>query len=344
MALGQWQQGAGAGDVIQMLQELAGLSLRGQHDEIAIILQGSGRSGKSAFLEALAWALGDYAYEVAGEVLVRGKAGSGTSFKGASLVQMDKRRMLRITEVGGKALDIDMLKMMTGEETVTGKLLYKNPTIATMHGTAWLMSNREVDLRGESSEALRNRLWKVPFATTFVHYSRLSEDEYRSGLSSEGGASGAVFEARDDIKLKLAGTYEGFAAMPSVVLTWAYGGLLRVFGNAGRWTVAPEVKAATRAMWTTSYILGDYWELSGLWNAGGETICATKWLWNNIRSWAEREDTELFERVDTVQKFAELMKTMAARGFERVRSSTAMGSMGKQANAWKVPYTWIGPS
>jgi phage/plasmid-associated DNA primase len=335
--LSQWQPGADRVEVISMLQEIAGMSLRGRLDEAVFVLQGSGRSGKSALLDGLSHTLGDYAYEVSGDVFVRGtKSGGGASsnMRDASKFQMDKKRMIKITEVGGRQLDVDMLKQATGETTITGRALYAQPSTATMHGTFWMMTNQELDLRGDASEALRGRLWLIEFPTTFVHESRLSEDAYRSGV-----ADGTVLAARDDIKDRLRGLEPSFEAMPDVILTWAYEGLVRVI-KRGSLSIARSVRERTSAMWSTTDLLGTYWNESGLWMPGGVTAVTTRGLYNNIKSWAEREDPDLLERIAGVQQLGDYLKTRAALGFNRHRTTKALWSNGNQLEGWDVPYTW----
>jgi hypothetical protein len=138
------------------------------------------------------------------------------------------------------------------------------------------------------------------------------------------------------------GLVPDFAAMPDVVLTWAFDGLMRVVDRGSVW-VPTVVKNKTNAMWATSDVLGEYWLECGLWLSGGSTIVATAWLYNNVRSWGEQYDAELVERIGSKQQFAELLKTQASRGFESGRSTKALGGMGKQVNAWTVPYTYVGP-
>jgi hypothetical protein len=366
--LGEWQQGENGPAVIDMLQELAGSCLRGRLLEMVVVLQGSGRSGKSAFLDALGWALGGYAHEVAGDVVGTASGGGMSSnARMASIAQLDSRRMVKITEVGGKLLDVDTIKTLTGEISLIGKLLYANPKQVLNMGTYFMMTNHELDLRGDVSEALRGRLWIVPFLTTFVHKSRLADASYVSGVED-----GSVRLAREYIKPRLTGEATGWAMMPDVVLTWAYHGLarwlerevaardaligvsrdsynsgdLRLDINTGI-NIAPIVVERTAAMWDSTDVLGAYFAESGLWAKGGQTIVCTSGLFAAWRSWAERWDVDSFGTYDSIQKFAELLKRSGGRGYEKTRGTGLLwdgttGGERKQTNGWKVPWTFIG--
>ncbi|HEX4503864.1 MAG TPA: hypothetical protein VH187_22285 [Scandinavium sp.] len=354
--LNEWQQGSGCKEVIDMLQELAGSCLRGSLLEMVVVFQGSGRSGKSAFLDALSWALGGYAHEVASDV-VGSASGGGMSSNArmASIAQMDSRRMVKITEVGGKLLDVDTIKTLTGETELVGKLLYANPITVNNVASYFMMTNHELDLRGDVSEALRGRLWIVPFTTTFVHESLLTDEAYASGV-----VDGSVRRARDDIKGKITGKTPGWSMMPDVVLTWAWYGLARMASRSDldradvveleasdlHITIAPVVKDRTASMWEATDVLGAYFAGSGLWVKGGHTIVCTSGLFANWRSWAERWDTDAHGQFDTLQKFAELLKHSGARGYEKTRGTGLMwdgtsGGERKQTNGWKVPWTFI---
>lgn len=339
--LHDWQQGDNGPEVIAMLQELAGLCLRGQLDEYVIVLQGSGRSGKSAFLDALAAALGEYAYEISGEILV---SGSSSNAKTSAVAGMSGRRMVKVSEVGGKLLDTDMLKMLTGETSLKGRALYANWSDIQNHGTYWMMTNKELDLRGDQSEALRGRLLIVPFNTTFVHGSMLSMDAYRAGVSEFGG-DGSVIETDTGLKSKLVGAARGYEAMPDVVMAWAYEGLRRMNKRAAENVFVPEsVRSKTDATWIESDMLWQYHNTSGLWAPGGPTIVATQWYAGSVRSWAELNgDKDLLALVGSTQKMAELLKTMNARGVESVgRKTDGLGCNGKQLSCWSIPYEFIG--
>lgn len=359
--LAEWQQGPDSAAVIEMLKQMGGMCLRGQLDEKLIVFKGSGRSGKSTLLDGISTALGDYAYEAAGEVFVRNRGGTGTNMRSATMAQMNHKRMIKVTEVGGRTLDVDTIKQMTGETTFTGRLLYTDPGVTANHGTYFMMTNTELDLRGDMSEALRGRLIIVPFETSFVDADRLMEDEYRAyrsdsaGVGSEGSvvvggrsAGGPVAERLDDVKARVLGR-PGWEVMHDVILTWMYEGFLDLRANGWGLVLAPSVGGATHAMWASNDVLGTYWTESGIWaRDGGSTVVWTAWLYENVMTWARMWDEELVERLTRgrgtgAQTLGELLRTASARGYEKMLTTKYLGTNGKQRNCWKVPYTYIGP-
>src|SRR4249920_3284134 len=152
--------------------------------------------------------------------------------RSATLAQMNYKRMVKITEVGGKQLDVDTIKQMTGESTFTGKLLYANPGVSVNHGTYFMMTNHDIDLRGDQSEALRGRLLIIPFNTSFIDMSRMADDEYSAGVRD-----GSVREQLDVIKQRVLGRL-GWQVMHDVILTWCWEGYQAVMASDWRLSVA----------------------------------------------------------------------------------------------------------
>lgn len=348
--LEQWQVKApDSANVITMLQQMGGMCLRGQLDERLFILKGSGRSGKSTMLDGIQEALGEYAYEAAGDVFVKDRKSAGGSMRPAVMAQMNYKRMIKVTEVGGKQLDVDVLKQMTGESLFTGKLLYVNPGVSVNHGTYFMMTNHDIDLRGDQSEALRGRLLIVPFETSFIDISRMGEDSYSSGI-----ADGSVREQLDIIKSRVRGR-AGWEVMHDVILTWMYEGFCGLRDNGWRLAVAESIHHTTTDMWETTDVLGLYWTESGYWEraAAGEagTIVRSAWLANSVYSWAEVWSPDLLDKIggdnaterEKTQALGNLLRTAGARGYEKTKKKQCLGSRGVQENCWRVPWNYVGP-
>jgi phage/plasmid-associated DNA primase len=358
--LDEWHPDKDGADVVRMLQEYGGLCLRGKLDEALIVLRGSGRSGKSMLMDGMKFALGEYSYEISGDILTRGSSmrgsGAGSNAKSSAIAQMSHKRLIKITEVGDRPLDIDLLKTFTGETEMMGRRLYGAWGSVVNVGTFWAMTNKDLDLRGDVSEALRGRIVIVQWNLSLVDESVIGLDEYRSGVQD-----GRVKLRHGDYKDRVIGRAgETWAPMADVILTWMYEGLLRVIVRGGNGLVvsdeglggfvikAKKVIEATQALWDSSDPLSAYFETSGLWtraSAGKDgAIVATGGLFNNWHSWAEIADAERAEQINTVQKFSSLLVGLGARGYEKLRSSSAIWGNGRQVNAWRVPWTWIGGS
>ncbi len=341
--LSDWHESA---EVITMLQDIAGLALSGHLDEHLYIFQGSGRSGKSAFLDALRHALGDYAYTIGSEIITKsgGGAGSKDTNKNLTVAQMSHKRMVRIDETGGQLLNVDLIKWLTGETTLQGRHHYGNFEGIANHGTYFMTTNAEPNFRGEQSEALHDRVFIIPWNHTFVSASRISNDEYRSGAEEH-----TVMVARPDLKNVLMGQSDNvgdsWPMMPDVVLTWAYHGLVRVMSNGGAISVADVARIRTEAMWDESDPVESFFIEGGLFAKGGETIITTPGLYENMYAWAKINDHDFAESIETPRKMGGLLRRMAKRGFEAAGKTTTglwAPEPGKQYNCWKVPYTHIG--
>jgi phage/plasmid-associated DNA primase len=320
------------------VQEICGLALRGQLDEQIFVFKGSGRSGKSTLLDALSKALGDYAGLLSGNVIA--KTG-GDNPKTSAISSIESRRMFVISEVGGKTLDTDILKLLTGETTLTGRAMTKDWLPVRNTGTYFVMTNNEIDMRGDHSEAMRGRLIVVPFEKSFIEQSRLSLDEYRPDADS-----GLVMARDTSIKAMAKGELPGWERMPDVVLTWAYHGLMRVVehGEPNSSQVA-AIFEQTEVVWSESDVITAYFTDSGLWTRGGETVVATAGLWQNMKNWAKLSDPSFFDELgERPAVLAEMLKTRSGRGYRSVgRPGKALwkGQVA-QPNSWAVPWTYIG--
>jgi phage/plasmid-associated DNA primase len=332
--LAQWHDDP---DTIRSLQDIAGLCLRGHLDEHCFVLWGSGRSGKSSWVDAMFGALGDYAQEVSGDVIRRSKFTSETN-KNLSIVDLNHKRMVKIAETGGEMLDTEVLKMFTGETTLRGRYHRANFQSSTNWATYIMMTNFKPDLRRDQTEAMRGRLHLIPWKHTFLYDWQLSSDEYRSDAHE-----GLALPRNDELKEMLTGRTEGFRMMPDVILTWAYLGLVRVMSKAGAFYVSDEIKRVTDAMWAENNPVDTFFLESGLFVKGGATVISSTGLHANMSEWARINDPEFAELISTPTRMGKLLSSMGRRGFEGGLKSTdcLWKPAGKvQVNAWRVPFTY----
>jgi phage/plasmid-associated DNA primase len=322
------------------LQEVAGTCLVGVLDEHLWLLRSSGRSGKSTFLDALAMALGDYAYAINGSVLA---STAGDNPKSSAMAQLDGKRMTVISEIGGQKLDIEVLKQITGERDLQGRALRIDWTTVRNHSTFMAMANLDLNLHNEQSEALRGRLYVIDWPQSYVDSSRMSSDEYSTGV-----AEGRVRERDDRVKTIVRGEDPEYHRMQDVVFSWMFEGWERVRA-VGHPMISARILKATGALWTQNDAFAGYFGDENLWAKGGETLVSIKGLWNNMRDWATRTgDSTLYEVIgDKAQVLSTMFKQQGSRGF------TPMGRVGKpakplwigedaQCQGWIVPYTYIG--
>ena len=149
-------------DLIRYVQKAVGYSLTGRTDEqCAFFLFGTGRNGKSTFLDVIREIMGDYAMNIQPETLmVRSSQSSGISsdiarLKGARLVtSVEPNEGVRINE--------GLLKQLTGDDTVTARKLYCNEFEFKPEFKLWMATNHKPIIRGTDTGIWR-RIHMIPF-------------------------------------------------------------------------------------------------------------------------------------------------------------------------------------
>jgi len=149
-------------DLIRYVQKAVGYSLTGRTDEqCAFFLFGTGRNGKSTFLDVIRDIVGDYAMNIQPETLmVRSSQSSGISsdiarLKGARLVtSVEPNEGVRINE--------GLLKQLTGDDTVTARKLYCNEFEFKPEFKLWMATNHKPIIRGTDTGIWR-RIHMIPF-------------------------------------------------------------------------------------------------------------------------------------------------------------------------------------
>lgn len=105
------------------LARVVGYTLTGSTEEqVMFIHHGDGQNGKGVFMRVLMAILGDYAQSVPRSTLMA-KAGEGIP---NDIARMMGKRLLSTTETSaGKKLDDELVKQLTGEDTVSARFLNK---------------------------------------------------------------------------------------------------------------------------------------------------------------------------------------------------------------------------
>jgi putative DNA primase/helicase len=153
-------------DVRRWVQKAAGASLRGRHSEDLFIPWGSGKNGKSAFLNVVRAALGDYAMEAAPELLVRGH-GKRNAEGNSAMADLRGRRFVTTIETGeGAQLDEVFVKQLTGEAVMKAKHMRQDWFEFDNQASVWLATNHKPQVQG-TDVAIWERLHLIPF-TEFI--------------------------------------------------------------------------------------------------------------------------------------------------------------------------------
>ena len=149
-------------DLIRYIQKALGYSLTGSTaEQCAFFLYGTGKNGKSTFLDVVRDVFGDYAANIQPEtIMVRNNSGSAINsdiarLKGARLVtSVEPNEGVRINE--------GLLKQLTGDDTVTARKLYSEEFEFKPEFKLWMATNHKPIIRGTDTGIWR-RIHMIPF-------------------------------------------------------------------------------------------------------------------------------------------------------------------------------------
>lgn len=149
-------------DLIRYVQKAVGYSLTGSTcEQCAFFLYGTGRNGKSTFLEVIRGVFGDYSANIQPEtIMVRSSQSSAINsdiarLKGARLVtSVEPNEGVRINE--------GLLKQLTGDDVVTARKLYGDEFEFRPEFKLWMATNHKPIIRGTDTGIWR-RIHMIPF-------------------------------------------------------------------------------------------------------------------------------------------------------------------------------------
>ena len=153
----------GDAETIAFLQRAAGYALTGLTTEHKLLfLYGTGRNGKSTFLELLQWLWGDYARRAAATTFLS-SVGERHPTDVAGLA--GARLVIGSELPKGKSWDEAVLKDLTGGDKMTARFMRGDFFDFSPQLTLMIAGNTMPSLRGVD-EALRARMVLVPFTVT----------------------------------------------------------------------------------------------------------------------------------------------------------------------------------
>lgn len=149
-------------ELIRYIQKAVGYSLTGSTAEQCVFfLYGTGRNGKSTFLEVLRDVFGGYITNIQPETIMVRSGGSGNAnsdiarLKGARLVtSVEPNEGMRINE--------GLLKQLTGDDVVTARKLYSDEFEFKPEFKLWMATNHKPVIRGTDTGIWR-RIHLIPF-------------------------------------------------------------------------------------------------------------------------------------------------------------------------------------
>lgn len=150
-------------ETVSFLQRAAGYALTGLTTEHKLLFfYGTGRNGKSTFLELLQWLLGDYARRAAATTFLS----SVGERHPTDLAGVAGARLVVGSELPkGKSWDEAVLKDLTGGDKMTARFMRGDFFDFVPQMTLMIAGNTMPSLRGVD-EALRARMVLVPFTVT----------------------------------------------------------------------------------------------------------------------------------------------------------------------------------
>jgi len=154
--------------VADFLQRLVGYTLLGGNPEqIIIIFYGHGANGKTTFINILNMLLGSYSKNVDASSYMLRKY-SNPSGPDEATVRLKGARATFTTEIAeGQILNEDLVKKITGGDTLVGRIPYARASIEfTPKFTPFMATNHKPIIQGDD-HAIWRRILLVPFNCTF---------------------------------------------------------------------------------------------------------------------------------------------------------------------------------
>lgn len=149
-------------DLIRYIQKAVGYSLSGSTSEqCAFFLYGTGRNGKSTFLEIIRSIMGDYATNIQPQtIMVKPNSGSSPN---SDIARLKGARLVTSVEPNdGMRIDEGLLKQLTGDDVVTARKLFGDEFEFNPEFKLWMATNHKPIIRGTDTGIWR-RIHLVPF-------------------------------------------------------------------------------------------------------------------------------------------------------------------------------------
>lgn len=150
----------GDAELMAFLQRAVGYTLTGYTNaQVLFFLFGDGENGKSVFIETVRHLLGDLAGSLSFNTLLDGR----DSKPQHDLAALHGKRMATAMEAGeGRSLAENVIKEITGQDTINVRRLYEDGVDMRIQFKIWLSSNYKPAIRGTDNGIWR-RFLLVPF-------------------------------------------------------------------------------------------------------------------------------------------------------------------------------------
>jgi hypothetical protein len=256
------------------------------------------------YFDGLSFAMGKMADEISAKVLT---ASSGNN-KVLALAGLKGKRMLVIKEVGEQGLDLEVVKMITGEQTISARSHYQEFNTFENNVTVYCTTNTNfiASMKGDAGEAMKGRVVIVPWKTTFIDAQQIDlASAIVAGIEKPSERMSLQTAKRLDIDVKN-GTVRsqqtsvafsmrdglpglGAQAMADAWLQWSFDGWLRCLSRpSNAISIAATSAEETEKSFAQSDDIDFYFDQSGLWEAfDGHTVVSTAGLMKSIIQFLE---------------------------------------------------------
>lgn len=153
-------------ELVDSFQTCLGYSLSGStKEQVMFLLYGSGSNGKSTVTEQIAYILGDYADNIANDVLMAKKNANNSTF---SIAKLQTTRFVTTgeTDEGGKLAE-GQVKILTGGDSISAQFKYGQEFSFKPKFKIWMFSNNKPIIKGTDFGIWR-RVFLFPFTNTFM--------------------------------------------------------------------------------------------------------------------------------------------------------------------------------
>ncbi|RYD35385.1 MAG: hypothetical protein EOP85_19065 [Verrucomicrobiaceae bacterium] len=171
------------GELGPYICSLAGYTLSGSTDDQAFyFLHGSGKNGKSIFVETLSGLMGGYGRKAARELVEESKRGGDCK---QHLAMLPGVRFLHGEETSATGkLREDVIKSLVGGDTLVGEAKYAPPFDFVPVAKLWIMGNHKPRIEGDDHGIWR-RVRLIPFEVVISSEEEIPKSELLAKFDAE---------------------------------------------------------------------------------------------------------------------------------------------------------------
>lgn len=163
-------------ELIRYIQKAVGYSITGSiKEQVMFILFGSGRNGKSVFVETISEILGTYSKNIrADSLMVKQQQGVNND-----IAALDGSRFVTSSEPNeGFRFDEGLIKQLTGGDKITARFLYGEDFDFHPKFKLWVSSNHKPIIRG-TDDGIWRRMVLIPFTVQIPEHKMDKDLKYK---------------------------------------------------------------------------------------------------------------------------------------------------------------------